>query len=233
LPAAAAHPVRPAPRRLADLRRVYYSELVKQAELTESAVLDATSGVSSNYDRAEILLNVADRGGLTPATSNAFMGLVRTMASSHDQRRVLSAVTAQGNLPEAVAVEALKSTSAISGSYDKTETLIRLMDRGGLSDGAADTFFQSAAEVTSSYDLSRILKRVTEQPMTQKVLEGVLRTSARISGAHDRANLLEAVASKMKIEGQARELYISATRGLGSYDENRALAALVRAEVRR
>lgn len=135
---------------------------------------------------------------------------------------------------EAVAIDALKSASTISGSYDRTETLIKLMDGGGLSDSSADTFFQSAADISSSYDLSRVLKRVTEQQaMTPKVLDGVLRTSLRIGSGHDRANLLESVAARTRLEGPARELYVTATRGLSSFDENRALAALVRAEVRR
>jgi hypothetical protein len=62
------------------------------------------------------------------------------------------------------------------------------------------------------------------------VLEGVLRVAARISSSHDRANLLEAVAGRHKLSGTARQLYVDATNGMGNFDGNRALAALVRAE---
>jgi hypothetical protein len=78
-----------------------------------------------------------------------------------------------------------------------------------------------------------LLTRVASQPMTDKVLDGVLRTAAKVSGSYERANLLEAVAARSKVTGTARELYVSAAKGMGSYDENRVLAALVRAEVRR
>jgi hypothetical protein len=219
-----------------DQRRALTAVMEHQpvAPTVAAAVLDATATVGSNYDRAEILIDVAQRGGLTAATSGAFMNLVRTMGSSYDQRRVLTAVTAQGNVPDTVAVDALKSAGAITGSHDKSETLMKLADRGGLTDASADAFFQSVSEISSSYDLSRVLRKVVDMPaVSAKLLDGVLRTAPRIGSGHDRANLLEAVASRHKVEGPARELYVSATRGMGSHDENRALAALVRSETRR
>ena len=57
--------------------------------------------------------------------------------------------------------------------------------------------------------------------------------AVKISSSYERSNLLEAIAGRSKVTGAARELYVSATKGMGSHDENRALAALVRAEVRR
>ena len=198
-----------------------------------AAVLDATGSIASNYDRSLVLTDVADRGGLTAATSPAFMSLVRSMSSSYDQRRVLTAVSKQGALPEAVAAEAIKSTGSMSSSYDQAETLIKLIDSGGLNDGSTDAFFQSASQISSSYDLSRVLRRAVDQStMSDRILEGVLRTAMRVSSGHDRANLLEAVANRGRVNGNARQLYVSAAKGLGSYDENRALAALVRSEVR-
>lgn len=196
-----------------------------------AAVLDATGSISSNYDRSLVLTEVAERGGLTPATAPAFMSLVRSMSSSYDQRRVLTAVTSQGSLPEGIAAEAIKTTGVITSSHDQSETLIKLIDRGGVTDASADAFFHSASQISSSYDLSRVMRRIVDQPsMSDRVLEGVLRTAMRISSGHDRANLLEAIASRAKVQGAARQLYVDATKGIGSSDANRALAALVRAE---
>lgn len=199
-----------------------------------AAVLDAAGSINSNYDRSLVLVEVAERGGLTPATTTAFMGLVRSMTSSYDQRRVLTAVSSQGSLPPDVASEAIKSAGAMSSSHDQSETLLKLIDRGGLTDASADSFFQSASRVSSSHDLSRVLRRVVDQPsMSDRLLEGVLRTAMRISSSHDRANLLEAMASRVRVQGPARQLYVDATQGMGSFDSNRALAALVRAEGQR
>jgi hypothetical protein len=198
-----------------------------------TAVLEAAESIASNYDRSLVLQEVAQRGGLTQANSAVFMGQVRSMNSSYEQRRVLTAVTAQGSLPPAVAAEAMRSAGAITSSHDQAETLLKLIDSGGLNDNSADAFFQAASQISSSYDLQRVLKRVVGLTMSDKIRESVLRTAVKITGGYDRANLLEAVAAKGNIAGAARDLYIAAARGLSSNDENRALAALVRAEVRR
>ena len=79
-----------------------------------------------------------------------------------------------------------------------------------------------------------MLRRVVDQPAQDaRILERVLRTAPRIGSSHERANLLEAIASRGSVTGASRQLYIDATTGMGSHDENRALAALVRAEGRR
>jgi len=214
-------------------QRVMLSAIMEARPLTPAvaaAVLEATGSIDSNYDRSLVLTEVAEKGGLTSSTSSAFMTLVRGMSSSYDQRRVLTAVSSQGSLGDGVAAEAIKATGAMTSSYDQAETLLKLIDRGGLNDNSADAFFQSASQISSSYDLSRVMRRVVEKPMSDRVLQGVLATAGRISGGHDRANLLEAVAKNAKVTGNARQMYIAATKGLGSYDETRALAALVRAE---
>ena len=198
-----------------------------------NAVLEASESSSSNYDRSLVLQDVAQRGGLTQSNSPVFMGQVRAMGSSYEQRRVLQAVSAQGSMPPGVAVEAIKSTGSISSSYDQAETLIKLIASGGLSDASADAFFQSASQISSSYDLQRVLRKVTGQPMSERIQEGVLRTAAKIGSSYERANLLEAVAAKGKVTGTSRDLYVAATKGMGSHDENRTLAALVRAEGKR
>lgn len=203
------------------------------ATLVAVAVLEAASGITSNHDRANVLLALVEKGGLTSDTSAAFMDQVRTMTSSYDKRRVLAAASAHAQVPS-IAVESLKVAATMSGSYDLAESLITLIDRGGLNDLSADQFFASAAKLTSSHDLSRVLRRVMNQPqVSDRLVEGVLRTLPKVSSSHDRANVLVDMAGKARITGSARDLFLDATTGMGSYDENRALAALVRAEGRR
>lgn len=198
-----------------------------------AAVLDASSSISSNYDRANVLTQVAERGGLTGATSAAFMTQVKSMSSSYDQRRVLTAVAKQPSLGDAVGTEAVRAVGAMGSSYDQSTTLINLVERGALTDASAEAFFESAGRISSSHDLSRVLQSVIGQgTLSDRLLEGTLRTAAKVSSSHDRANLLVDVVKRAPLTGTARKLYIAAADGLGSHDENRVLAALVRAEGR-
>jgi hypothetical protein len=203
------------------------------AATVAAAVVDAVASITSNHDRAEVLIAVAQHGGVTAATAPAFMDRVRTTSSSHDQRRVLTAVTAQASLADAVGVEIARAIGAISSSHDQSSMLITLIDRGGLTDGNAQVFFDSAARVTSSHDLSRVLRKVIERsPENERLVSGVLRLAPKVSSSHDRANVLIDVATRSRVAGEARQLYVAATKGMGTHDENRALAALVRAEGR-
>jgi len=218
-----------------DQRRTLIAVMTQPLSTALAAtILEASGSITSDYDHAQVLTEVADRGGLTSATSAEFMTQLRSIGSSYDQRRVLTAVTNSGGLTDGVAVEAIKSAGAITSSHDKTETLLSLVARGSLNDASADAFFASASQIASAHDLQRVLRRVIDQPsLSGRILEGVLRAAAKVNSGHDRANVLEAVAAKTKLTGAARDLYLDAARGLGNHDENRALAALVRAEVRR
>jgi hypothetical protein len=204
------------------------------APAVAAAVLEATASIQSNYDRSQVLALVAGKGGLTAATAPAFMAQVRGMTSSYDQRRVLTAVSANASLGDAVGVEAVRAVGGISSSYDRSTTLISLIERGGLTDASAQAFFESASGITSSHDLSRVLRKVVERPsVSDRIVESVLRVTPKVSSGHDRANVLIDVAASGKLSAAARQLYIAASDGLGNHDENRALAALVRAEGRR
>jgi len=65
-----------------------------------------------------------------------------------------------------------------------------------------------------------------------QVIEGVLRVVPEVGSSHDRANVLLEVVKRARLTGTARQLFIAATDDMSSHDENRVLAALVRAEGR-
>ncbi len=203
------------------------------APAVATAVLEATASINSNYDRSQVLVLVAENGGLTSATAPAFMTQVRAMSSSYDQRRVLTTVSTNTSLGDAVGLEAVRAVGVITSSHDRSTTLINLIEHGGLTDASAQAFFESASGISSSHDLSRVLRKVVERPsVSDRIIEGVLRVTPKVSSSHDRANVLIDVATRGKLSPDARQLYIAASDGLGNHDENRALAALVRAEGR-
>ncbi len=199
-----------------------------------AAVLDATASINSNYDRSQMLVLVVENGGLTSSTSAAFMAQVRSMSSSYDQRRVLTAVSTHATLADGVGVAAVQAAGSMTSAHELSMTLVGLIERGGLTDASAPAFFESAARISSAHELSRVLRKALEHGASNdRILEGVLRLAPKVSSGHERANVLIDAAGRARITAEARELYIAASKGLGSHDENRALAALVRGEARR
>jgi len=197
-----------------------------------AAVLDAGESINSSHDRSLVLLAFVEHGGLTAATSPRFMAQVQRM-SSYDQRRVLTSVSSSSALAGNVAVEAVRAAGSIPGSHDQATTLISVIERDGLTDKTADAFFEAVSRITSSHDRSRVLLTALErQNASDRIVEGVLRTVAGVSSSYNRAQVLLQVAGRGKLSAEARKLYLDASRNMSNHDENRVLAALVRAEGR-
>jgi beta-lactamase regulating signal transducer with metallopeptidase domain len=204
------------------------------APAVAAAVVDAATTVASSYERSVILSALARKGGVTPTVAPAFMDLVRSMPSSYEQRRVLAVVAAQPGVAESVTVEAIKTAGTIGSAYEQAVTLLALIERGGVTDASADSFFASVGRLGSGYEKSRVLRAVVASGnMSDRVITGVLKAAAALASGHERATLLVDIAGRHALNGEARELYIAAARGIGSeHEENRALAALIRAERR-
>ena len=87
--------------------------------------------------------------------------------------------------------------------------------------------------MSSSYDKSQVLRGVAVLPgLSDKVLQGVLRSAATVSSGHDRANVLTDVAGHHhRLSDAAQRLFVEAAEGISSsHDSNRALAALIRSQ---
>lgn len=218
-----------------DQRRTLTAILVVKplAPAVAAAVLEATASINSNYDRSQVLVDVVEHGGLTDATRAVFMEQVRSMSSSYDQRRVLTAVSQHAPLMGPTGVDAIRTAGALTSSHELSSTLIAIIDRGGLTDAAAPAFFESASRISSAHELSRVLLKALDSPsMSDRILQDVLKLAAKVTSSHERANVLIDAAGRGRVTGESRRLYIAAANGLGSHDENRALAALVRSEAR-
>jgi hypothetical protein len=252
------------------VRRVYYTELLQQAPVSEAllgrVLQRVPAELKSDYDKATLLTHAAQLPAMNDTHRVAIARAVQSIGSDYDQRRTLVAILNTRPLASAVAAAVLDATESIGSSHDRSQvlravvesggftpataqpfttrisnmsshdhstTLINLIERGGLTDATADTFFGSAAGIPSSHDLSRTLLKVLERPdLSGRILEGVLRTVIRVGSSHDRATVLLSVANRGRLSPEARKLYIAASRDLGTHDENRVLAALVKAEGR-
>ena len=77
-------------------RSAAIAALLKQPDLTQShrlALLRATSGISSNTDKANVLMLFLDKQGLADSTvRSAFYKAAATLTSDYDYRRVMAAV---------------------------------------------------------------------------------------------------------------------------------------------
>jgi len=64
------------------------------------------------------------------------------------------------------------------------------------------------------------------------VRESVLRAAAATSGSFEVSQVLQAIASRHRLAGKNRDLYVSIAGRLGQFEEGQALSALVKGETR-
>src|SRR5688500_9069717 len=98
------------------LKRVYYSALLKQADLSQpqlARVLDRVGkDITSDYEKATLLVQVLQEPNVTDQQRLEVTRATRGINSDYEQRKVLTAVLKAEPLSPAVATAAIDVTSS-------------------------------------------------------------------------------------------------------------------------
>jgi beta-lactamase regulating signal transducer with metallopeptidase domain len=154
-----------------DRRQVLSAALRRDSTLTGKSaqgVLEAASSMQSDNERAAVLLEVLQKGGLTADTSDQFFAAVMPMRSSYEQRRVLAAVSAQAVVPEGIAIGLLKAAATIRGDNDRAEVLIDFARRHAVSAAARPFYLTAADGIRSEWDQTRALAELVRSERRAK-----------------------------------------------------------------
>jgi hypothetical protein len=213
-------------------RRVYLTTLLASTTLTEPMIErmlgQVGENMSSDYERAELLLAVAKQGAMGDRVAQAVIKVARTMSSDYEKRRALSAaLNSVSSLPARTALFTVAST--MSSSYELAELLIAAQVRSMVDSGSASAYFRAVDRITSDYEHRRTLSALLKQrPSSTDVLAGVLKSSAAINSDYELATLLVEFAREVPVRGTMRELYLQAARAIGSdHEYRRVLQALL------
>jgi len=213
-------------------KRLYFQELVADGRLDPAGVArvvtQAGSGISSDYDLAEVLVLVAARYPLTEPARTAFVAATDHIESDYDRHRVLAVVLAGKGLPDDLATAVLGAAAHIQSDYDLAEVLIVLIQKHPITAAMSPAFFQAVNGIESDYDRRRVLATLLAQRETSPALVAAALSSAgQISSDYDRAELLVQVAEGPGVDETSRSPFFAAADGIGSdYDHARVLTAL-------
>ena len=144
-----------------DLRRVLV-EVVKQAKEPPPVerALGCARGISSDYDRAELLTAVVGRWPKGRALSDQFYTLARAVGSDYDRRRTLQAAAQRRPLQAEDVRRLLASADAFHSDYDLAELLVTVGAGAQLDGELAAAFERAASHIGSSYDRQRALAAI-------------------------------------------------------------------------
>jgi hypothetical protein len=214
------------------VRRIYYSELLKQATpsdtLLDRVLQRAAKELRSDYDKATLFGLAADQPVVTDAHRVAIARAAKSIASDYDQQRTLIALLNTRPVSEPVAAAVLDAATGISSSYDRSNVLIALAERGGLTATTSALFMDLVGSMSGSYDKRRVLTAASASSQAPEVSREAMKVVATMSGTHDQAESLINLVQRGGLNDlSADQFFASATRISSSYDLSRVLRKVI------
>ena len=148
-------------------RRIYFEELLKVEGLDTGALTnalrDASKKISSDYERAQLLLHVADRYLAKSELLPVYFAAADQIGSDYEHRRVLSAALKKSKLGPEALLKMLKSSSVIKSDYEKATFLIEAAQLFAGETGLRSAFLEVVETITSEYERGRVLSSLAKK----------------------------------------------------------------------
>jgi len=215
------------------VKRVYYTALLKQAELTSEqlsrVVQRAADGITSDYDKATLLVEILRARAVTDEQRASIARATRHIDSDYEQRRVLSAVLGATPLSAVVASAVIDATESIGSAYDRGLVLGGLAAKGAVTPETSARFMASVGAMRSPYEQRRVLAAVASgAPLAEPVAIDSVKAAGTIASAYDKRQALSAyVAQGAASPKVAMATIASAATIKTAYDKAELLIAIV------
>jgi len=215
-------------------KRIYYQELIKQANLDATALRNVLGQmarvISSDYEQAQLLIAVAPMLTGKEAAIQSFFDAVATINSDYEHSRVLKAVLKQGTPSKALLTLIAASTKAISSDYEKAGVLKGVAAVYLDDPTLREIFFQTIASINSDYERRGVLTAlVRTKNQSEEVLRLLLVAATGISSDYEKATFLVEVSKIYTGDTRLRDAFLKAVESINSdYERGRVLSALLK-----
>lgn len=214
-------------------RRQVLEHVASRVTLDQKAALayvQAMATMKSDYDQRESL-NALTRSGAALDGDAAFQAIAH-MKSSYDKRMVLADILRRGPLEVETKTGVLEAVVTMASDYDRGQVLTDYVKVFGVEPALREPFFAAVRAIHSDYERRRVLTDVANKG-GRDVQQSAFETVALMRSDYDRAEVLLAFVGAQGIDAASRQSFVSAAERIrSSHDQNRVLAALVKAERR-
>jgi hypothetical protein len=206
-----------------------------QDELPVAVIADfarAVAGMTSDGDKAAVLLKLAPRVGDSGEIRKAFFGSMRAMTSDTELRRVLDAVL-RGTVSDSTLAAVLDIARRMTSDTQRAAVLMTMVERRRLSAPfVREGFFQAVDGMTSeSMRENVLLALVRAEPRNDALYVPIINAAAKITSERQQGNVLLAIATSTPAlrSTETRARFLDALGKLTSSSEyRRVMDALVR-----
>lgn len=214
-------------------RRIYYSAAVKSGKLDEAGyeriVTMAGQTIDSDYELAELLIEVSKTQPLTEKMQTGFVAAAKTIESDYERHRVLSAALSRPGLTPAMQSGMLDAATGIDSDYELATLLIELNKARPIDEAVRPAYFKAASTLESDYEHGRVLDAVVKRSGTTKaMLADVLASAKSIDSDYELAQLLSEIGASYALDDTLRSPFFAAAGTIESdYERGRALLSVV------
>ncbi len=214
-------------------KRVYFRELLRGGNLDASvlrrAARQAAHEISSDGEKAALLMESADLYLNNERVAPDFFEAVGSISSDGEHRLVLSAILKRG-LSTANVIRALNSARAISSDGEKASLLVQHVELFLQNPSSIPAFFETVNSLGSDGEHARVLSAVLRrhEPGKETLLR-LLRSAERISSDGEKANVLVNAVRVYGGDASVLSAITQAAKTIGSDGErDRVLSAIAR-----
>jgi hypothetical protein len=215
-------------------RRIVLEQIAARVDLDRAgaaAYLHAMATMKSDYEQRQAI-SALTRLHRAVVDGEALLPVLAHMKSSYDKRMVLQEIVEHKPLSDEAKHTVLAAVAGMTSDYDRRQVLTEYIDRFGVEPSVRAPFFAAVRAVKSNYDRREILTRLAKSGASGRdVQEAVFGALGDMTSDYDRAEVLLAFAPA--VDATSRPAFVSAAGHIrSSHDQNRVLAALVKAEHR-
>jgi beta-lactamase regulating signal transducer with metallopeptidase domain len=212
-------------------KRIYLEQLFSQVTLNTEQLREAAKlirGISSDGDKAQVLLNVDEKYFTGEVRPNLFEA-VESISSDGDKRRVLSDIVKKDAGSVDTLLSAARAAKHISSDGDKAAVLIEMANSYRESGGLGMAYFEAVKSISSDGDHARVLSTVLAAHGDDRdTLARVLGSAGKISSDGDKARVLKEAVGRYSDDEVIRKAFLDAANSISSDgDHQQVLVALV------
>lgn len=215
------------------VKRIYFNAILDHGDLSQndySRILQLVGQeIDSDYDKAEILTDMADRVSENSALIHDYVGVVATMDSDYEIRRALSAVTMCNNVDPEVVDAVLEIAAEMDSDYEKAELLIAMAPYCKAHGKLQTSYVNAVVGIGSDYEARRVLSALSLQGnVDPEIVNTVMQIIGQFDSDYEAAELLSGMAPMIGNNDRAQDAYLEAVGKIDSdYDRRRTLTTFI------
>jgi hypothetical protein len=189
------------------------------------------ASMRSDYDQRQALTALLKTNDAV-VDGDAMVAAIGHMQSSYDKRMVLAGAIERGGLSGDAKKNVLVAAAGMQSDYDRSQILSAYVKAFGVEPAAREPFFAALGGLKSDYERRQVLTGVAGKgAIGREVQQAALDSITAMKSDYDRAETL--LAFVQGVDPANRAAFVAAAERIRSaHDQDRVLAALVRAERR-